>query len=87
MSTGSRPRRLAAALCTAVGLAVASAVPEAQCSVCRSLLAAPEAESIAAALRAAIWVLLAAPVGALAVVALAVIKSRQRIEALRRGRG
>jgi hypothetical protein len=87
MRTAPRRRRAAAVLCAAVALAIASAAPDAQCSMCRTLLATPEGESMASALRTGIWVLLAAPFGALGVIALAVMKSRRRIEALRRDRG
>jgi hypothetical protein len=50
----------------------------AQCAMCRTLLATPEGEQIAAALRSGIWILLAAPFSAFAVIAVAAIRSRKR---------
>jgi hypothetical protein len=59
-------------------LTAKSGVLEAQCAMCRTLLATPEGERIAAALRSGIWILLAAPFGAFAVIAVAAIRSRRR---------
>ena len=50
----------------------------AQCAMCRTLLATPEGERIAAALRSGIWILLAAPFGAFALIAMAAVRSRKR---------
>jgi hypothetical protein len=41
----------------------------AQCAMCRTLLATPEGEQIAAALRSGIWILLVAPFGTFVVIA------------------
>ena len=54
----------------------------AQCSMCRTLLGTPEGEQIAAGLRSGIWILLAAPVGAFAVIAVAAVRSRRRLQKL-----
>ena len=62
-------------------VAMASARLQAQCSMCRSLLATPEGERIAAALRSGIWILLAAPFGVFALIAVAAVRSRRRFEA------
>ena len=51
---------------------------EAQCSMCRTLLDTPEGERIAAGLRWGIWILLVAPIGALAVISVAAVRSRRR---------
>ena len=59
-------------------LTAKSGVLEAQCAMCRTLLATPEGERIAAALRSGIWILLAAPFAAFAVIAVAAIRSRRR---------
>ena len=53
---------------------------EGQCSMCRTLLATPEGQRLAGALRSAIWVLLAAPFGVFAVIAVAAIRSRKRLD-------
>jgi hypothetical protein len=58
----------------------------AQCALCRSLLGQPEAQKLANALRAGIVILLAAPVGVFAVIALAAVRSRRRIEMIREQR-
>jgi hypothetical protein len=55
---------------------------DAQCSMCRTLLETPEGERIAAGLRSGIWILLAAPVGAFAVIAVAAVRSRRRLQKL-----
>ena len=81
--TGARRRLIAAILLMAVMAAGEWVLLEAQCSMCRSLLATPEGERIAGALRSGIWILLAAPFGAFGVIAVAAMKSRRRIEALR----
>ena len=67
-----------ALLIAVVLIAAETGVLQAQCSMCRTLLATPEGERIAAALRSGIWILLAAPFGAFAVIALAAIRSRRR---------
>lgn len=51
---------------------------DAQCSMCRTLLGTPEGEQMAAALRSGIWILLAAPLGAFGVIAVAAVRSRRR---------
>ena len=71
---------VAAALAAALIACAASVTLEAQCSMCRTLLATPEGERIAAALRSGIWLLLAAPVAVFAVIAVAAMKSRRRFE-------
>ena len=63
----------------AVLIGVDMAAIEAQCSMCRTLLETPEGERIAAGLRWGIWILLAAPVGAFAVIAIAAVRSRRRL--------
>jgi hypothetical protein len=68
-----------AAVLVVVALTVAGAATvEAQCSMCRTLLATPEGERMAAGLRSGIWILLAAPLGAFGVIAAAAIRSRKR---------
>ena len=65
-------------------LVAADVLPlDAQCSMCRTLLDTPEGERIAAGLRSGIWILLAAPVGAFAVIAAAAVRSRRRLLKLR----
>ncbi len=49
------------------------------CPMCRLLLATPEGQHMVAALREGIWILLVAPFGAFVAVAVAVIRSRQRM--------
>jgi hypothetical protein len=82
--TGARRGLVAAVLLTVVLAAAESVALQAQCSMCRTLLATPEGERMAGAFRLGIWILLAAPLGAFGVIALAAIRSRRRIEALRR---
>jgi hypothetical protein len=50
--------------------------------MCRSLLATPEGQRMAGALRAAIWILLAAPFSVFAVVAWAAVKRKRRLDAM-----
>jgi hypothetical protein len=76
-----RRTAVAAALAAALIACAASVTLEAQCSMCRTLLATPEGERIAAALRSGIWLLLAAPFAVFAIVAGAAMKSRRRFEA------
>jgi hypothetical protein len=59
----------------------ASDVAYGQCSMCRSLLATPEGQRMAGALREAIWILLAAPFLVFGVIAMAAVRSRKRLEA------
>jgi hypothetical protein len=74
-----------AAIAIAMALVVVTSIDlQAQCSMCRSLLATPEGERIAAALRSGIWVLLAAPFGVFAMIAAAAVRSHRRFEASRR---
>lgn len=68
----------AAALVALHGVAL-----EAQCSMCRTLLGTPEGQRMAGALRSGIWILLAAPFGAFAVIAFAAVRSRRKFEATR----
>jgi len=55
----------------------------AQCAMCRTVLTSPDAHRIAAALRAGIGVLLAAPIGAFAVIAVAAVRRQRRFDAER----
>jgi hypothetical protein len=57
-----------------------SAEVQGQCSMCRSLLATPEGQRMAGALRSAIWILLAAPFGVFGVIAFAAVRSRKKLE-------
>jgi hypothetical protein len=70
--------RGAALVTTIVLMATCADTLAAQCAMCRTLLATPEGERIATALRSGIWILLAAPFGAFAVIAAAAIRSRKR---------
>jgi hypothetical protein len=76
-------RGLAIAAVIACALLALEQDIQAQCSMCRTLLATPEGQRIAGALRGAIWILLAAPFGAFGVIALAAVRSRRRLESLR----
>jgi hypothetical protein len=51
-----------------------------QCSMCRSLLATPEGQRMAAALRSGIWILLAAPFATFAIIVAAAVKRRRRLD-------
>jgi hypothetical protein len=68
-------------LLTVVLISCAGVSIEAQCSMCRTLLATPEGERMAAALRSGIWILLAAPFAIFGVVGYAAVKSRRRLAA------
>ena len=70
--------RLVVPALVAVLVAADVSALDAQCSMCRTLLNTPEGERIAAGLRSGIWILLAAPVGAFAVIAVAALRSRRR---------
>lgn len=74
-------RAIAAAVAAAVVASAATIDLQAQCAMCRTLLATPEGERIAAALRSGIWVLLAAPFGVFAAIAVVAVRSRRRFEA------
>ena len=80
------PSRICSRLLVPAMVAVLAAADvsslEAQCSMCRTLLDTPEGERIAAGLRSGIWILLAAPVGAFAVIAVAAVRSRRRLQNL-----
>jgi hypothetical protein len=65
-----------------VAVVLTSAEVQGQCSMCRSLLATPEGQRMAGALRAAIWILLAAPFSVFAVVAWAAVKRKRRLDAM-----
>ena len=56
----------------------------AQCAMCRTLLMSPDGQRLAAALRAGIMILLAAPFATFGVIAYAAVRSQQRVEARRR---
>jgi hypothetical protein len=75
-----------ARILASIGLAAAAGevALEAQCAMCRTLLATPEGEQIAAALRSGIWILLVAPFGTFVVIAVAAVRSRKRYLAGRR---
>lgn len=78
MSTSGICRRLVVPAMVAVLVAGDVSALYAQCSMCRTLLDTPEGARIAAGLRSGIWILLAAPLGAFAVVAVAAVRSRKR---------
>lgn len=71
---------MTAALAMALIFTAATGPLDAQCSMCRTLLATPEGERIAAALRSGIWVLIAAPFSVFAVIAVAAVRSRRRFD-------
>jgi hypothetical protein len=56
----------------------------AQCSMCRSALASPEAQRLAGGLRAGIKILLVAPFAIFVLVARAALRSRRRLDAAQR---
>lgn len=70
---------------TALLMSVLSdAATGAQCAMCRTVLVSPEGQRLAAALRAGIAILIAAPFGVFAVVAYIAVRSQRRFEARRR---
>lgn len=70
--------RLLAWAATLAWVLAGSGTLGAQCAMCRTLLATPEGAQMAAALRSGIWILLAAPFAAFAVIAVAACRSRKR---------
>lgn len=80
-----RPSRALAAVSFALGvLALAPRSAFAQCAMCRATLASPEGQQLAAALRAGILFLLAAPFMSFAAVALLAVRRHRRREAAAR---
>jgi hypothetical protein len=73
-------RSIIRALALAALVMLVPAVAHAQCSMCRTLLTTPEGQKIAAALRSGIAILLAAPFGVFAAVAIAAIRSQRRFK-------
>jgi len=65
-------------------LLLSEAGTRAQCAMCRLSLASPEGQLLAGPLRAGIIVLLIAPLAVFAIVAFAAIRSRRRLDAVRR---
>jgi hypothetical protein len=78
-----RLRIVAAAVIVIIVNAIGGVALAAQCSMCRSMLASPDAERLAGALRSGISILLAAPASVFGIVALAAVRSRQRLESER----
>ena len=78
-----RRLKVCRAVVTAAMVAVLNAGVSAQCAMCRTVLASPEGQRWAAALRHGIVILLAAPIGAFAVIGYAALRSQRRIDAMR----
>jgi hypothetical protein len=79
MNASSQRRRAFVAVVAVLTLiSVGTPTLDAQCAMCRTLLGTPEGQRMAGALRSGIWILLAAPFGAFAVIAVAAIRSRRR---------
>jgi hypothetical protein len=79
---GVRAKRIVVLAFVAAVLLGFGADAQGQCSMCRSLLATPEGQRMAAALREGIWILLAAPFAVFGVIALAAVRSRKRLDTL-----
>jgi hypothetical protein len=79
MSLSSRARRALIIVSLVMGsFAWAPGSAHAQCAMCRAALASPEGQQLAAALRAGILVLLAAPVASFATVAVLAVRRQRR---------
>ena len=76
-TSGRRRRALVVVGAVLMSISIGSTL-DAQCAMCRTLLGTPEGQRMAGALRSGIWILLAAPFGAFAVIAVAAIRSRRR---------
>jgi hypothetical protein len=73
----------AAVVCLVLAVILCGVELEAQCSMCRTLLATTEGQRLAAALRSGIWILLVAPFTVFGVIAVAALRSRRRLEGMR----